>query len=505
MQRKISILFLINVLFISFGLSQKITRVELLGAKSIQFDQNTVGGARRLIGDVKLRQEDVTMYCDSAQLFESDNTFNAFSKVHVTRGGEQKFDVYSNFLKHQGNEKIASFSDNVVMTDGKMTLRTDFFKYNLKSEIGEYTTGGTIVDSATTLISKTGFYYGMEKKFIFSKDVEINNPSEKFSLYTDTLHYMGESKTTYFFGPTLIINDTNYMSANYGWYNTKTNRAYFAKKARYHNASQTFTAREMNIDRNKKEVEAFHQAVFTDTANKVVAKANKVYYIDNPHKMLLTDSAVAIYVQNRDSLFMHADTLLSVPDTGGVHKVAKAFHHVKLFHKDFQAKCDSMSFTQSDSILKMFGNPVLWNQENQISAEYMELRMVDGKPSTFYLTNTAIIVSQVDSTRFNQISGKRMKGYIRKNELYKVDVFSNAESVYHALDKNGVLGVNMAGSTDMTIYIKNKKIERVVLLNAPSGAMKPPVKLSQKETRLKNFVWYPMHRPLKPLDIFKWN
>ncbi len=500
--RLLACCLLCSILYVN-SIAQKSSKIELVNAGVLEFGDGVSSGARRLIGNVILRQDDVTMYCDSARLFPDQNMFEAFSHIHLTRRGEQNFDIFSQQLVHDGNLKISQFRDKVVMTDKKVTLTTDYFDYHIDTKTGFYTQGGEIVDSASVLTSLNGNYYGKEQKFIFSKNVKIENEAEKFVLKTDSMHYHADTKTVWFFGPTHVISDTNYLYARHGWYNTETGFSQFTDSVRYESKGRYLLADKVDANRNDKKLTASGNVFLNDTARHFIATGQFMHYTDSPQFFILTRKAVVIYIDQSDSLFLHADTITSYPDSAGF-KIIHAFHHVKAWRSDFQLKCDSLVFTESDSLLRLFGSPVVWSQDNQLTSVDMTLKMKNGQPYTFFLSESAMIISQVDPEKYNQISGKSMTGFISKKKLNKVNVDGMSQSIYYTTDNRGVFGINAVACKNMTIYLENKEVKRIILFDSPKGTMNPPKQLSQKETRLKGFVWHEKSRPLNSRDIFRW-
>ena len=130
---------------------------------------------------------------------------------------------------------------------------------------------------------------------------------------------------------------------------------------------------------------------------------------------MLTDQALMIQVDDKqDSLYVHADTLKSVPDTVPDFNIIKAYRHVKLFRDDMQGKCDSLVYSDVDSVFRFFGEPVIWSDENQITAEFISMFIKNQQADHLEMTNDAFIISREDSVKYNQITGRSMIGYIKQ-------------------------------------------------------------------------------------------
>jgi len=494
------ILFLFLFTFYNFSFSQGISKIQLVGADAIEFDENLGNGARRLIGNVRFKQDNISMTCDSAYFYPRENNFDAYSKVHVQR--DTSLDVYSSFMHYTGNNKVAQFRKNVILTDNDLVLKTNHMDYDLKDNSGKYFNYGIIIDSASTLESQWGFYIPGKKQLFFKDSVRVKN--EKYIMYTDTIKYNTQTEVVYFFGPTRIVNDTNLLYCENGWYNTRTDIAQFNKDAYYMNKVQKLSGDSLYYDRNRGIGKAFSNVMLIDTIENIILKGNLGIYYENPERSLITDKALFIHYTKEDTLFLHADTLRSQYDTSGVYRRLNAFYKVKMYREDFQAKCDSLIYSLEDSVIKFYHNPILWAQENQITSDVIYAHTKNNKLDNFELLKKSFVISEEDVEKYNQIKGENMFGYIRKNELYKIEVRKKGETLYFAKDEDGIIGVNKATCDDMNIYLENQDVKRIVFLANPIATLYPIDELGPKDMYLKDFIWLIEHRPKKPMDVFKW-
>ncbi len=486
------------------SIAQKKTKVELIQANAIRSDKNICNGARRLIGNVKFKQDSAIMECDSAHFYSDRNMFDAFGHVHLYKQNNKNIDVRADFLRHDGDRKIAHFRRNVVMRDSSVTLTTDSLDYNLNTDIGYYEHNGRIVDSLTVLTSVKGYYYHRQREVYFRKNVVIDHDSGEYQMYTDTIRYGLDTKIIDFFGPTEFYNDTNYMYARYGWYNTETEISMFKHDALFRNPKQTITCDSLSFDRLHESGTAYSNVVATDTVQNLMVTGDYVEIHKEPELLIVTDSAQIIYVTQGDSLFLHADTLKVCRDSSGQHRTFSAYWHVRAFRHDLQLQADSIFFSMADSIARFFGNPIFWIQGNQITTEYMEAFVKNNQLDKFMLYRSGMIIAPHDSTHFNQIKGAEMTGYLRNNDLYKVDVFKRAQTLYFPVDDNQIVGVNKGESTDLTIYLKDRNIKRLVYRSQPHSDIFPIEKVAEADMRLGGFVWFDGIRPKTPADIFIW-
>jgi len=485
------------------GQPAKVRKIEIVNANSTEFDASLGTDAKRLIGNVIFKHGDAVMYCDSAYYFSDENVMDAYSHIHIIRN--DTLHLYGDFLKYIGNEKLAEVRDNVKLVDNETTLTTDYLDFNIRENYGYYTNGGDIVSGQNNLRSEKGYYYANTKTFFFKDSVVINNPD--YDIYSDTLRYNTESKIAWFYGPTEIISDENYIYCENGWYDTDKDISQFNKNAWLKSKDQILRGDSLYYERNTGFGQAFNNVQLRDLKQNVILQGNFAEYYEEPESALLTDSAVFMQItddKEKDTIYVHADTLRSVLDTTGLHKIIKAYYKVKIFEKDLQGKCDSLAYSFADSTIRLYREPVLWSADNQLTAEYIEIQTKNGNVDKIVMENTAFIISKVDSVRFNQIKGKKMTGYFKDNELSRINVDGNGQTIYFARDRNMVVGVNKAESSSLIIYLQDRKIKKINFINKPEATLYPPFALEGNDLVLKDFKWYNMYRPLNKRDIFIW-
>jgi lipopolysaccharide export system protein LptA len=218
-----------------------------------------------------------------------------------------------------------------------------------------------------------------------------------------------------------------------------------------------------------------------------------------------------------DSLFMHGDTLLAIGEPGtdsskSEKKNLFAFHHVKLFKDDLQGSCDSLVYKSADSTISLYRNPILWSGLNQLTADSMLMQTANSGITNIYLHSNSFITSQadslgnaiLDSSRFNQVRGKDMTGYLNDNKLYRIDVNGNGQTIYYAKNKEEKnFAVNRADCSDLVIYVEENAVKGISLLNDPDGTLYPIKELAAKELRLKGFKWLGHLRPATREDVLR--
>lgn len=497
-------LFLVLIIPFNFNNAQNSLpskkQIEIVNANIIEFNKDVNSNAKRLIGNVQFKQGNVLMFCDSAHFYSETNFIDAFSNIGIHQG--DTLHLYGNLLKYDGNARLAQMRENVKLIDKDIELTTNNLDYNIINEVGYYFDGGNIVNKENKLKSFSGHYYSREKTFYFHKNVVITNP--KYVIKSDTLKYKTTTRTSYFFGPSEIISKENYIYCENGWYNSITNKSSFSKNAYLKNKSQLLKGDSLFYDRNKGIGKAWRNIFLIDSVQNMIVTGNYAYYTNKPQFVLITDSAVFMYYNAIDTLFIHADTLWSLTDSITLHRHVKCYKHVKIFKPDLQGKCDTLTYNTADSTMQLFGKPVLWNNQNQISAQHIKLFMANQKPKQTEMTGFPFIIQEIDTGKYNQIKGKLMKGYFKNNQLNKVEVLGNGQTIYYASDNNNPLGINKAESANLDIYLENKKISRINMKTKPDATMIPLQLTTPEDIKLKGFKWYSKQRPLNRFDIFRW-
>ena len=504
---KIIRILLIALLHISLPLiiySQKPTKVKLIRANDLKYDKRLGEKVQRLIGDVILKHDSTYLYCDSAYLYEATNSFDGFGNVHIKVS--DTLNIYSNLLNYNGNTRIAELHKNVILIDKKATLYTEHLWYNRLTNIAYYHTGGRIVDKENELISKIGYYYTDWKEAFFRDSVVLVNP--RYIMNTDTMMYNTETEISYFYGPTIITSDENFIYCENGWYDTRNDKSQFKENAYILTEEQKLRGDSLYYDRQLNYGEAYYNVSLTDTVQDMIILGEYGEFRKNDGYAFVTDSAVAILIDINDSLFLHSDTLWLNFDSAQNIEYLLGYYKTKFYRKDLQGMCDSLVYDFADSTIFLYKSPVLWSEENQLTADSVRIALSNNQIDTLALINSAFIISIDDTismSTFNQIKGKIMTGYFRDNEMEKVKIFGNAESIFYVREETGgLLGINKTSSNDMNIYLSDNEVQIVTPIKNVDAHMYPDHELTPKDLSLKGFKWIEDRRPMRKEDIFVW-
>jgi lipopolysaccharide export system protein LptA len=464
----------------------------------VEVDKRIGGGAQRLIGDVVFFHNGAEMYCDSAYYYANENMFDAFSNILINQG--DTMNLYGDFLHYKGNTKLADITGKVKLVNRETTLTTEVLEYDLGNSVGFYQNHAFVVNKENTLESKKGFYYSHSKIYRFVDSVVITTPD--YIIYSDTVNYNTITQTAYLFGPSNIIGDSSHVYCEKGWYDTKNDISELRQNAWAKNKNQTIKGNYIYYDKKSGEGRARSKVEIIDSDKSVILRGNQAKYNELTEYAFMTDSAQFIQITDTDSLFLHADTLQTYPDTSG-KKILMAFHHAKFYRINVQGMCDSLVYTFSDSIARLYQNPVLWTENKQISAELISLLTKNQQIERMILKKTSFIISQEDSNSFNQIKGKDMDCFFVNNQLQRIEVIGNGQAVYYVPDGPDIVGVNKIECSNMTLLFTDGQMSRINFYVNPVGVLYPLEKAPENELKLKGFQWLNLQRPYSKTDIFR--
>ncbi len=481
------------------SVTPKKTKVFLEHANTLSFDKERNADAQVLTGDVCFRHDSSYMYCDSAYFFEATNSLEAFSNVRMEQG--DTLFVYGNYLFYDGDSQIAYLRENVRMENGQVTLFTDSLNYERIVDIGYYFEGGLIVDSLNQLSSFYGQYSPSTKWAFFNDSVRLEN--EKFTLYSDTLHYNTDSKIATILGPSVIESDSGTVHSSRGWYDTVNNTAVLLDRSHLVSGNRILTGDSLFYDRGNGFGEAFGDMDLRDTAQHVTLEGEYGFYNERTGYAFATDSARFLEYSQGDTLYLHADTLRMVP-VDSTYREIKAYYGVRFYRTDLQGVCDSMQFNTKDSVLYMFKDPIVWNEQYQIYGDTILVFMNDSAIDYAHVRQFAFAIQQVDSVSYNQLKGNDLKAYFEGRSVERIDVSGNAESIFFPLEKDSsMVGMNETKSGYLSIWLKENKLDKLKIWPSPTGTMTPIPDLKPEQRYLKDFYWFDYIRPKNKEDIYQ--
>ncbi len=462
-----------------------------------------------LKGNVRFRRNDMYMFCDSAYFYAETSSLDAFGNVRMTQG--DTLWVYSDVLHYYGDQGVAELRNNVRLENRSTTLLTDALDYEINSNVGYYFDGGTIVDNRnnTELRSKYGRYELDTKQAEFSRDVHLVN--DRYEMFTDLLDYNTQTHFAHITSETLIVSDSNTINTTNGWYNTSADDATLYERSLITaKDGKTLLGDTVYYNRKRNFGEARGNVVITDPSNKVILDGDYGYHDDNAHYSYVTRRARAREFSQKDTIYLHADTLCTLinhvvnDSVNDSVRVLRAFNQVRFYRSDVQGICDSLQLSEADTIINMYRHAVVWNQERQIFGDEINVHLNDSAADWATLPTGGLMAEHLGEIYYDQLSGKKMKAWFEEKELRRLDVDGNVQVIMFPQEKDSTYNkmVN-AESSYMRLNLKPKQeVDRITMWPEVTGKVTPLYLAKRTDMYLPQFRWYDEVRPKSPDDIY---
>jgi len=491
---------LLLLLFTSWAVAQN--RVTLKQADQL------IGGVKdgerfdRVIGNVIFEQNKTTIYCDSALFFRSKNSVEAFGHVRILEG--DSVTITSSRAEYNGNTRMAKLRTNVVFTKLAMaTLYTDYLDFDRVKNEAYYFNKGRLVDSINVLTSNKGYYQVNSNVASFKKDVVVVNPD--YNMKSDSLQYNSRTKIIYFRTETTVVDkEGNTFVYEGGEYDTRSQQSDI-KQGQAESQSYTLTGNKIKLDDLRKFYTVKGNVVMTHKEENLVIYGDDAFFDKRKNIAKVFNNAWLTRVTDEgDTLFMSADTLVSIDSEDPAKKRLLAYKNVKIFKKDIQGLADSLEYRQADSIMFLYRAPALWTAGNQMTADTISMLIENNTISKIFLTVNAFVISTDTLKNFNQIKGRKMTALFRKNQLHQVNVEGNGESIYFALEDktNLLMGMNKIICSNIIIRFKDARVNNLSFYVRPEADFIPPHELKKDDMLLRGFHWKIDVRPTRK-DVVK--
>ncbi len=509
-------LFALGVSTLVYGISidgkkEEKADVKLLHADKLYYNIRQNRDAQILVGDVQFEHDGAYMYCDSALFYQASNSFDAFGHVRMVQG--DTLSLTGEMLYYDGHdyERKARVRCNVVLWHRSTTLYTDSLDYDRNEAKGYFFDGGKLIDEENQLTSDWGEYSPETREAVFNYNVLLQNPRPpkdvKNVLQSDTLHYNTRTGVAITLGPSNLDNADSHIYTEYGVYDTRKDQAYLIKRSILQSGYRTLEGDSLCWDAKERIGKAFGNAYYKDTLNKNIFLGNYVLYNDSIGYAEAADSALLMDYSQSDTLYAHADSFFLYTyniDTDSIYRDLRAYNHVRVYRKDIQAVCDSLVYLGKDSCAFMYKDPIVWQEGQQLLGEEIRAWHNDSTLDSAYVMRQALSVERIDSTHYNQIASNEIRSYFREGEIHLTVADRNVFVNYFPFDDDSLLiGMNHVESSEMKMWMKNRKVNRIWMPQA-SGTMYPLQLTPSDKLFLDNFAWFDYVRPAYPEDVFNW-
>jgi lipopolysaccharide export system protein LptA len=481
-------------------------RVYLLHADELRYDMfGRTPDAQIVKGKVSFMHQGGHLTCDSAYFYQGTNSVKAFGHVHYRQG--DTLSLTCERAEYDGMMQMMHARRNVVLHHRRQTLKTDSLDFDRLYNMANFFDGGTLIDGKDRLVSDWGEYHTetREAKFVFN----VKLRSGKDVVTTDTLFYDVPTSTAHMVGPSKIVSGSSVVHTADGYYDTRTDKAKLFGRSTLVDKDKSITGDSLYYVKNG-ESTGYGNVVYVDKKNKNSLTCNYLRYNEKTGMGFATKRPVAIDYSQKDTLWMHSDTMRIYTfniNTDSVYRKVHAYPHVRAFRNDMQAICDSLVFNSKDSCMTMYKDPVIWNANRQMLGEEIRAYMADSTIRFAHVIGQALSIEQMpDSVHYNQITSSEMKSYFEKGEMKMTEAIGNVQTVYYMTnDKDSSLvGLNYLETDTMRMYLGAARKLDKIWTNKFTSTMYPITQVPPAKYKLPNFAWFEDLRPKDKNDIFVW-
>lgn len=490
------------------------TRVYLQHADLLSYDiYGSHPDAQFLKGKVSFMHKGMHLTCDSAYFYENSNSFEAYGNVRMTQG--DTLTLTGDQGHYDGNDEMAhvwsSPEKSVILTHRGSKLYCDTLDFDRMYGIADaYGAAGIkLTSKGDVLTADWGRHFLDTHHSEFFYNVVLTN-DKGLRIDTDTLYYYDRQSLAHITGPSTITQKGSKVNTTDSYYNTATERSELFGRSTIYNGDREITADSLYHSDKTGINEGYGDVVYKDSKNKNILKGEYCLYNDNTGDGYTTRNAVVIDYSQRDTLWMHGDTIrIHTIDinTDSVQREVYCYNHVRAYRNDLQAVCDSLVFLSRDSCMTMYHDPIVWAQGNQLLGEKIVVYMNDSTVRYAEVLGQALSVQQLkDTVHYNQVSSRDMRAYFIDGQLRENWAVSNVKIVYYPIDEadTTIIGLNYTETDTMKMYLTPERKLYKIWMCANSGTLYPLTQTPPEKHRLPNFAWFDYIRPRSKDDIFVW-
>ena len=481
-------------------------RVYLLHADELKYDMFGPNPDAQIVkGKVSFMHQGGHLTCDSAYFYQGSNSVKAFGHVHYRQG--DTLSLTCERAEYDGQMQMMHARKNVVLRHRRQTLLTDSLDFDRLYNMANFFDGGTLIDGKDRLVSDWGEYHTetREAKFVFN----VKLRSGKDIVTTDTLYYDVPTSTAHMVGPSKIVSGASVVRTHDGYYDTKTDKARLYGRSTMVDKEKSITGDTLYYVKNGAST-GYGNVIYIDKKNKNKLTCNYLRYNEKTGKGFATRNPVAIDYSQKDTLWVHSDTMRIYTfniNTDSVYRKVHAYPHVRAYRQDVQAVCDSLVFNSKDSCMTMYKDPITWNMNRQLLGEQIKAYMNDSTIRFAHVIGQALSVEQMpDSVHYNQVSSQEMKAYFEHGEMKTAESIGNVQTVYYLTnDKDSSLvGLNYLETDTMRMFMGEQRKLDKIWTNKFTSTMYPITQIPPSKYKLPTFAWFDDIRPKDKNDIFVW-
>ncbi|ROI08647.1 organic solvent tolerance protein OstA [Kaistella haifensis] len=493
-------------------------KVRIIHSDFFQKTPEKYNGNPYFSGNVQFEHQGSLLSADEVIFYEEQNFVKAIGNVKLQNADGSV--ITAGEMEYDGNSQKGIAKKNVVLTDPKQTIKTETLYYDRISNKAYFNTGGTISDASNVMYTKSATYDLSSKMIDFTGNVKINNP--EYTVEGTNIKQNQNTNTADFFGPTTITNKQNPANQVYterGSYNMNSKEVYLKKNSRINYNGKILTGDDMYFNQITGFGRAKGNVTLRDPKERRFMKGGYGEIFEKKDSAMMTDRPYAVKILEKDSMYFSAQKILAYQKVDATDPLKKksflrAYRKSRMFKSNIQVRADSLSFNETDGIMHLFGKPIAWSGEKQITGDKIEAYFDTQNEyiDSLKVVGNAFAISKADSLNlkdeFNQVKGKLMTVYYKENKIQLAKVIGNAQAITYADDQNEKtneterIGVSLSTCGTIEAEFEENKVQ-IITCNVGANVDTFPMSHISREKRFfPDFNWNTKDRLRKWQDIF---
>ena len=444
-------------------------------------------------------ENDVNMFTDSIFVVTRNLDYESDRNLAIFGAGTNAWKDDNMLSSEAGwydrGRELFFFRDDVhVMTPDQEGWCDSLFFYRMTSDV-EMLGQAQVTDTTRNVFALAGkiAYQDSLSKVTLTRKPAVISQTEEQDGSVDTV-YLGAEKLVYYTVPMFQVDSLAFVEAQARLASLDVDPVgEFRKKAAEEAAKAA--AEEAKNDPN-----------YRAKQDAKAAKAAKASGGAKPEKSVKPKKDEALTDIQTDSLAV-SDTL-AVTDSLALAEAVEpvdstkigfleALRDVRIYKKNMQVVCDSLVYSDLDSLARLFKEPLIWQETvRQYTADSIAVVIRNGSMDKASLMSNAFISIMEDTSHFNQIKATEMMAYFDgKGGLTRFDALGGSSALFYIEENETLATVNKTESKMLSAVFKDGELQRIYYYDSPKNDGYPVVQLSEEERKLKGFNWQPAKRP----------
>ena len=492
-------------------------KIRIINADEIKKDTK-YDGNQYFLGNVQLEHQGSILYADEVIFYEEENFVKAIGNTKLQNSDGSV--ITASEMEYDGNSQKGVARKNVVLTDPKGTvIKTQTMYYDRMANQAYFNTGGTINDGKSITYTKSATYYLSTRVVDLSGDVKIVD--NDYTLEGRNVVQNQNTGIVDINGYTVITNNKNPKNrivTEKGTHNLNTKESFLTKNSKIFYNDKILTGDEIYYNQLTGFGKATGNVTIDDPLEKRYMKGGYGEIFEKKDSAMMTKSPYAVKILEKDSIYFAAEKILSYqrPDSADIKKkknFLRAFRKARVYKSNAQGRADSIAFNETDGVLHMFRDPILWSGEKQVTGDKIEayLNTVTENIDSLKVLGNALAISKVDSLtlvdEFNQVKGKLMTVYYEGKDIKEIKVIGNAQAITFADEENKTtkkperIGITLTSCGIIGAFFEEKKLQIISCSIGATATTYPMSKIEPEKRKFPDFNWNTKDRIRKWQDI----